>query len=59
MICRYRVVEELYCHTKSPASEELNKALVQLYVAILSYLSEVKDYFDQNTSSKFHIPKLY
>ena len=52
MICRYAIVEDLYLRHKSSEVDELKRALVQLYVAIMVYLSEVKSYFDQNSASQ-------
>ena len=53
MICRYAVFEELYLRSTSHATDELKRALVQLYTAILIYLSKVKSYYDQNTAGKY------
>ncbi|MCJ1224751.1 hypothetical protein MMC12_001396, partial [Toensbergia leucococca] len=51
-ICRYAIVEDLYLCHKSPATDELKRALIQSYVAIMTYLSKVKFYFDQNTAKR-------
>jgi len=52
MICRYAIFEDLYLCHQSPATEELKKALIQFYAAILGYLSKAKGYFDQNSTSQ-------
>lgn len=53
MICRYAIVEDLYLRHKSLVTDELERALVQLYLAIMLYLSEVKSYFHQNSASQY------
>jgi hypothetical protein len=37
----------------SPATDELQRALVDFYAAIMIYLSKAKSYFGQNTTSQF------
>lgn len=37
----------------SVARDELQRALVRFYAAIMIYLSKAKSYFDQNTIGKF------
>jgi hypothetical protein len=51
LICRYAIFEELYLQSASPATDELKRALVQMYAAIMVYLSKAKRYFDQNSAS--------
>lgn len=51
LICRYAVVENLYCRSVSAAADELERALVGLYVEIMLYLSKAKSYFDQGAAS--------
>ena len=53
MICRYAVFEDLYLRSISLATDKLRRALVQLYTAILIYLSKVKSYYDQKTAGKY------
>ena len=53
MICRYAVFKDLYLQSISLVTDELKRALVQLYTAILIYLSKVKSYYDQNTAGKY------
>jgi hypothetical protein len=40
IICRYAIFEELYLQSTSPATNELKRALVQSYAAMLIYLSK-------------------
>lgn len=54
ILCRYTILENLYLRHESDATNELKRALVQFYAAILVYLSKVKSYFDQNTKSLYH-----
>ena len=57
LICRYTVVQNLYIYSASAACEELERALVHLYAAIMIYLSKAKCYFDQNSASQYtHVP---
>lgn len=53
LICRYAVFEDLYLRSTSLATDELKRALVQLYAAIMIYLSKARRYFDQNSASKY------
>ncbi|MCJ1248784.1 hypothetical protein MMC30_006003 [Trapelia coarctata] len=52
IICRYAILEDLYLRHESPATDELKRALVQFYAAIMVYLSKVKSYFDQNSARR-------
>ncbi|KFY17970.1 hypothetical protein V492_00220, partial [Pseudogymnoascus sp. VKM F-4246] len=52
MICRYAVFEDLYLRSTSLATDELKRALIQLYAAIMIYLSKAKRYFDQNSAKR-------
>ncbi|KAH6983300.1 hypothetical protein BKA56DRAFT_671994 [Ilyonectria sp. MPI-CAGE-AT-0026] len=48
-ICRNVLVESLLKDYSSPAADELSRALVKLYAAILVYLARAKSYYNQNT----------
>ncbi|KAH6869627.1 hypothetical protein B0T10DRAFT_450909, partial [Thelonectria olida] len=48
-ICRNALVESLLKGSSSPAADELSRALVKLYAAILGYLARAKSYYNQNT----------
>ena len=52
IICRYAIFEDIYLRSLSAATNELERALVKLYAAIMIYLSKAKSYFDQNTAGK-------
>ena len=51
IICRYKIFEKVYLQYPSPAADELQRALIKLYAAILIYLSKAKSYFEQNSAS--------
>jgi hypothetical protein len=51
IIYRYAIFEDVYLQSISPATEELKRALVQLYAAIMVYLLKAKSYFNQNLAS--------
>jgi len=51
LICRHAVLEDLYLAQTSKAAEELQRALVALYAAILIYLSTAKHYLEQGSVS--------
>jgi hypothetical protein len=51
LICRYAIVQEYYTRSTSAAGDELERALIRLYAAIMVYLSKAKSYFDQNFAS--------
>jgi hypothetical protein len=51
LICRYAIFEDVYLQSSSPAADELQRALVNLYAAIMVYLSKARSYFDQNLAS--------
>ena len=51
MICRYAILEDIYLRSTSPAADELTRALIHLYAAIMIYLSKAKSYFNQNPAS--------
>lgn len=57
LICRYAVVENLYPQSTSEAAAELERALVKLYAAILTYLSKAKHYLEQGSASRTHSQK--
>ncbi|KAI0869165.1 hypothetical protein GGS24DRAFT_173997 [Hypoxylon argillaceum] len=49
-ICRYAVIEMRFIRPSLPILvDELRRALVKLYAAILTFLSQVKAYFQQTT----------
>lgn len=50
IICRYAVFEDVYLQSPCAAADELQRALVGFYAAILIYLSKVKSYFEQNSA---------
>ncbi|KAI9787979.1 MAG: hypothetical protein M1816_007283 [Peltula sp. TS41687] len=52
LICRSAVIGSLYLRSASAATDELEWALLQLYAAIMRYLSKAKCYFDQNSASQ-------
>jgi hypothetical protein len=53
LICRHAVLEDLYLRQTSKAAEELQRALVTLYAAILIYLARAKQYFEQSSASQY------
>ena len=53
MISRYAVFEDVYVRSMSTADDELEKALIQLYTAILIYLSKATKYFQENSASVY------
>jgi len=53
IICRYAVFENVYIQSVSIADDELERALVQFYTAILMYLSKAKEYFQENSASRY------
>jgi len=59
MICRSAVVEELYLRSVSHATDELKRALIHLYAAIMVYLSKTKSYFHQNSASPYKMFMLW
>jgi hypothetical protein len=52
IVCRYAIFEVVYLQSSSPAADELRRALVKMYAAIMIYLSKVRSYFEQKTASK-------
>ena len=58
MIYHYTIFEDLYLRSISLITDELKRALIQLYTAILIYLSKVKSYHDQNTVGKYRFSVL-
>jgi hypothetical protein len=60
IICRYAAIEEVYIKstsgstTTSPVQEELERALVRFYAAILVYLSKTRKYFREASPSQHH-----
>jgi len=55
IICRYAIFEDVYLQSPSPATDELQRALVRLYTVIMIYLSRVKSYFEQNSTGLYGI----
>lgn len=55
LIVYYAIFEDLYLRqgTAEKTKNQLSKSLVNLYAAILSYLSKVRRYYDRNTASMF------
>jgi hypothetical protein len=53
LICRHAVLEEIYLRQSSKASEELQRALITLYAAVLVYLTKAKRFLEQNFASKY------
>jgi hypothetical protein len=51
LICRYAIIQKYYTQSASTAGDELERALIELYAAIMVYLSKAKCYFDQNSAS--------
>lgn len=52
IICRCAIFEHVCLQSASTATDELKRALVQLYAAIMIYLSKAKSYFDQNSAKR-------
>ena len=57
LITRYAIFENLYLHVGSAVEDQLADAIVGLYTAILTYLSNAKRYYTLNTggSSRTHL----
>lgn len=53
LICRHAVLEDFYLRQTSKAAEELQKALVTLYAAILIYLTKAKQYLEEGPASQY------
>jgi hypothetical protein len=55
LIARYAILEKLYLYTtmgvKSAARNQLEKAILKLYTAVLKYLSKARRYYDRKTYS--------
>jgi hypothetical protein len=51
LICRYSATEALYINNSSQAVVDLEKALLESYTLILSYLSQAKQFLEQGTTS--------
>jgi hypothetical protein len=58
LICRHAVLEHLYLGQRSKAAEELQRALVTLYAALLIYLSKAKQYLEQSTAGQYISPRI-
>ena len=53
IICRCSIFEHVCLQSNSAAADELKRALVQLYAAIMIYLSKAKSYVDENSASEY------
>jgi hypothetical protein len=53
LVARCAVLEQLYLHGTSATTMKLKDALSKLYKAIISYFSEAKRYFQQNSLSVY------
>ncbi|KAF2838813.1 hypothetical protein M501DRAFT_934397, partial [Patellaria atrata CBS 101060] len=53
LVCQYVPIEEFYLQIDSQATGELERAIVKLYAAILTYLSETKHYLEEGTAKRF------
>ena len=56
LITRYAIFEDLYLQRISTVADQLSQSLVNLYAAVLKYLSETRRYYSQNTASSFDVP---
>lgn len=52
LICRNALVESLLKDAPSQAAEELSRALVKLYAAILTYLAQASSYYNSKDFSE-------
>jgi len=43
----------VYLQSTSPATDELTRALILFYIAIMIYLSKAKSYFNKNSASRY------
>ena len=55
LITRYAIFEDLYLQRTSTVVDQLSQSLVNLYAAVLKYLSEARRYYSQNTASAFDV----
>ena len=55
LITRYAIFEDLYLQRTSTVADQLSQSLVNLYAAVLKYLSEARKYYSQNTASPFDV----
>jgi hypothetical protein len=53
LICRHAVLEDLYLRQASKAADELQRALITLYAAVLIYVSKAKHYLEQSFASQY------
>src|SRR5436190_20995629 len=57
LITRSTILEKLYLHatagTNSTAKDQLVKAILELYIAVLRYLSKARHYYDRKTYRAF------
>jgi len=55
LIAKYAKVEELYVREELPQQGELEQCITELYVAILTYLSKAREYYDRRTAGDFPV----
>jgi len=56
LICRCAIFESLFLQSASAAADELKRAVIQLYVNIMTYLAKAKAYCREHIASwYFHI----
>ena len=53
LICRHAILEDLYLGQTSEAAEELQRAFVTLYAAVMIYLIKAKQYLEQRSASEY------
>ncbi len=53
LICCNAILEDLYLRQTSEAAEELQRAIITLYTAVLIYLIKAKQYLEQSSTSKY------
>jgi hypothetical protein len=49
-IAQYAKVEELYLHGTSIQHDQLAQCIIELYAAVLTYLSKAKSYYELGTA---------
>jgi hypothetical protein len=62
LIAQYAQVEKLYFHHGMVLQEHLEDCMIDLYAAILAYLSRAKEYYDRRTAgvwSTFDLPEIF
>lgn len=53
LICRHAILEDLYLGQTCDAAEELQRAFITLYAAVLIYLIKAKQYLEQSSASEY------